>query len=451
MEFKNLALDPSLLEGLDAMGFRKATPVQEQVIPKILENKDVLACAQTGTGKTAAFILPVLHKIRKEQTHGLNTLVIVPTRELAQQIDQQIEGLGYFVSVSSMAVFGGGDGVTWEAQKRSLTKGADIVVATPGRLIAMLSMETYDFTGLKHLVLDEADRMLDMGFFEDIMRIISYLPKQRQTLLFSATMPPKIETLANRILHKPEKINLSLSKPAEGVRQQAYVVYDRQKEKLLLSLLDNPEYDSVLVFASTKVKVKKIHELLKNKKADARAFHSDLEQSERGEILRNFKNKALRVIVATDVLARGIDVDNISLVVNFDAPGDPEDYVHRVGRTARAARTGVAITFIGEAEQRTFAGVERLIDASVPKLPVPEFLGDSPEYAPEKQKSFDRKGGPGRFRGRRKRQSTQSSRKDGGTSSGEKRNTKQGGRKGYNDRKPSDRPRKNNNRGKDSR
>ncbi|TVQ15084.1 MAG: DEAD/DEAH box helicase [Bacteroidetes bacterium] len=403
MLFSELQLNEELMEGLNAMGFKEATPVQQQAIPLILENKDLLACAQTGTGKTAAFILPILHKIKSENTTGINTLVIVPTRELAMQIDQQIEGLGYFVSVSSRAVFGGGDGITWEAQKKSLTLGADIVVATPGRLIAMLSMGKIDFSSLKHLVLDEADRMLDMGFFEDIMRIIGYLPKERQTLLFSATMPPKIETLANKILNNPFKFNLSLSKPAAGISQQAYVVYNKQKDDLLLSILENKDFDSVLIFASTKIKVKQIGDMLKAKKLDVKSFHSDLEQEVRGALLRDFKNRQLRIIVATDVLARGIDVDNISLVVNYDAPGDPEDYVHRVGRTARAEKTGVAITFIGEEEQRKFSGVERLIDATVPKMPLPASIGKGPDYDPSRRPVFERKqGGGGRFHKRSK-------------------------------------------------
>ena len=371
------------MQGLKAMGYKEATPIQQQAIPVILEGNDLLGCAQTGTGKTAAFILPIIHKIIQEGSAGLNTLVIVPTRELAQQIDQQIEGLGYFVSVSSMAVFGGGDGISWEAQRKSLVQGTDIVVATPGRLIAMLSMDKVDFSSIKHLVLDEADRMLDMGFFDDIMRIISYLPKERQTLMFSATMPPKIELLARKILNNPQKINLAPSKPAEGVKQQAYVVFDDQKEKLLLSLLQNLEYESVLIFASTKIKVKQIFEMLKSKKINVEAFHSDLEQAVRQDILRKFKNKLLKVIVATDVLSRGIDVDNISIVINYDAPGDPEDYVHRVGRTARASRTGRAITFIGKLEQRKFAGVERLIGYSVEKAELPGEIGKGPEYHPE--------------------------------------------------------------------
>ena len=383
MLFKELKLDDSLMQGLEAMGFREATPIQQQAVPAILEEKDLLGCAQTGTGKTAAFVLPIIHKIIDRKTKGLNTLVIVPTRELAQQIDQQIEGLGYFVSVGSMAVFGGGDGISWEAQKKSMTSGVDIVVATPGRLIAMLGMGKIDLSNIKHLVLDEADRMLDMGFYDDIMRIISYLPGERQTLMFSATMPPKIELLARKILKDPVKINLSLSKPAEGVDQQAFVVFDDQKDRLLISLLKSMDYESVLIFASTKIKVKQIYEMLRSKKLDVEAFHSDLEQNVRLDILRKFKNKIIKVIVATDVLSRGIDVDNISIVINYDAPGDPEDYVHRVGRTARAARTGKAITFIGKLEQRKFAGVEKLIGYSVKKPELPAELGKGPEYNPK--------------------------------------------------------------------
>ncbi|MFW6351661.1 MAG: DEAD/DEAH box helicase [Bacteroidota bacterium] len=384
MKFEDFKLNEDLLEGLDSMGYGEATPVQDQAIPVILEGRDLIACAQTGTGKTAAFILPLIHKIRTENNSGLSTLVIAPTRELAQQIDQQIQGLGYFASISSISVYGGGDGVSWAVQKRSLVSGVNIVVATPGRLIAMLGSSGVDFSSVKYLVLDEADRMLDMGFFDDIMRIISYLPEKRQTLLFSATMPPRIEQLASKILKKPFRINLSLSKPAEGIVQQAYVLYEDQKEKMLFHILKDPDYESVLVFASTRVKVKQISELLRSKSLDVKPFHSDLEQTERQEILRLFKNRKLRIIVATDVLSRGIDVDNISLVINFDAPGDPEDYVHRVGRTARAAKTGKAITFIGEKEQRKFAQVEKLIGYQVDKPTTPEKLGKTPGYSPER-------------------------------------------------------------------
>jgi len=409
LKFEDFKLNEDLLEGLDSMGFSDATPVQDQAIPVILEGRDLIACAQTGTGKTAAFILPLIHKIRTEQNSGLSTLVIAPTRELAQQIDQQIQGLGYFASISSIPVYGGGDGVSWAVQKRSLVSGVNIVVATPGRLIAMLGSSGVDFSSVKYLVLDEADRMLDMGFFDDIMRIISYLPEKRQTLLFSATMPPRIEQLAAKILKKPFRINLSFSKPAEGIVQQAFVLYEDQKEKMLFHILKDPDYESVLVFASTRVKVRQISELLKSRSLDVKPFHSDLEQTERQEILRLFKNRKLRIIVATDVLSRGIDVDNISLVINFDAPGDPEDYVHRVGRTARAAKTGKAITFIGEREQRKFAQVEKLIGYQVDKPNVPEKLGKTPEYLPERRNTQNKTNNS--FR-RKKRQRAKPGRKN---------------------------------------
>lgn len=384
MNFKELQLDHQILEGLESMGFKEATPIQEQAIPAIMQGQDLLACAQTGTGKTAAFILPIIHKVLSEPVQGINALVIVPTRELAQQIDQQIEGLAYFAPVTSMAVFGGGDGQSWEAQKKSLREGVDIVVATPGRLIAMMNMDILNFTSLKYLVLDEADRMLDMGFQEDIFRIIKALPEKRQNLLFSATMPPRITALARKILHKPVQINLSLSKPAEGITQLAYIVYNQQKDPLLLELLSNSDYDSILIFCSTKQKVKNIGEMLIRKKMNIEPFHSDLEQKDRDRILRDFKNKTLRIIVATDVLSRGIDVDNISLVINYDAPGDPEDYVHRVGRTARAARLGMAVTFVGEEDQMKFSMVEKLIGYEVEKPKLPLSLGEGPDYNGER-------------------------------------------------------------------
>ncbi|MFN7490016.1 MAG: DEAD/DEAH box helicase [Chryseotalea sp.] len=392
MTFHDFQFEPRLLDGLDAMNFRQPTPIQQQAIPLIMQGHDLLACAQTGTGKTAAFILPVIHKMMGSDHRHLNTLVIVPTRELAQQIDQQIEGFGYFTGVSSIPIFGGGDGATWDVQRKALEQGADIVIATPGRLIALLAAGTINLKHLQHLILDEADRMLDMGFYEDIVKIISYLPQERQTLMFSATMPPKIKQLTGKILRDPKEINISLAKPAEGILQQAYCVYETQKFPLIKHLLTTDTYTSVIIFCSTKDNAKALDKIFRKEGLKASAFHSDLEQSEREEIMRNFKAKQISTLIGTDVLSRGIDVDGIDLVINADVPPDPEDYVHRVGRTARAQRTGTAITLITEKDQRRFGSIERLIGYEVPKLPLPEFLGEGPAYnpalKPAKSKNF---------------------------------------------------------------
>jgi ATP-dependent RNA helicase RhlE len=309
LTFDDFKLDPTIMEGLYSMGYKNPTPIQEQAIPVLLERHDIIACAQTGTGKTAAYLLPTMHHILKAEKRHLNALIIAPTRELAMQIDQQIEGMGYFCGVSSMPVYGGGDGITWEQQKRALKQGADIIIATPGRLIALLQNGDIDFKHLQHLILDEADRMLDMGFFDDIMRIIKYLPAERQTILFSATMPPKMRTLAKSILKDPKEITIAIAKPAEGINQQAYLVYDAQKENLLKLILKNEEYSSVIIFSSTKDNVKKLERDLLRLKMQVKAFHSDLEQNEREEIMREFKSKRLRILVGTDVLSRGIDVE----------------------------------------------------------------------------------------------------------------------------------------------
>lgn len=382
------------------MGFKNATPIQEQAIPVILERKDLIACAQTGTGKTAAYLLPILNNIVKAEVRHLNTLIIAPTRELAQQIDQQVEGFSYFVGISSLSVYGGGDGAMWDQQRKALEEGADIIIATPGRLIAMLASGTIKFDHLEHLVLDEADRMLDMGFFDDIVRIISYLPKERQTLLFSATMPPKIRQLANKILQNPVEINISIAKPAAGILQQAYVVFDEQKGGLLKHVLKTTKWNSVIIFCSTKEAVKKLDGSFKRANLPARAFHSDLEQGEREEILRGFKNKQITILIGTDVLSRGIDVEGISVVINWDVPPDPEDYVHRVGRTARAETTGTAVTFINEKDQRRFQSIEHLIGDTITKLPLPEELGPGPAYNPRATKP---NGGKRNFQRRNKK------------------------------------------------
>lgn len=369
------------MDGLSSMGYSSPTPIQVEAIPSILAGRDIIACAQTGTGKTAAYILPILQKILHAETRHLNTLVLAPTRELAQQIDQQIEGFAYFMGISSIAVYGGGDGAAWDKQKKALESGADIIIATPGRLIALLAAGTLNLEHLQHLVLDEADRMLDMGFYSDIIRIINYLPSKRQTLLFSATMPPKIRSLANRILNSPNEVNLAVSKPAEGVQQEAYILYEPQKIPMISWILERNDHSSVLIFASTKENVKKLTSSLKQEGLKVKAFHSDLEQHERDHILREFKSRQLPIIVGTDILSRGIDVEGISLVINFDVPPDAEDYVHRIGRTARADKTGTAVTFVNERDQRKFAAIEKFLEKEVPKMPMPGDIGNGPEYS----------------------------------------------------------------------
>ena len=389
MTFQDFNFDEKLLEGLYSMGYSKPTPIQAQAIPLIQTDKDLIACAQTGTGKTAAFLLPIINKIINlpDEKRRLNTLIISPTRELATQIDNQVEGLGYFTGVSSISIYGGGDGNAWNQQKKALEEGADIIIATPGRLIAILQMGAINFSHLQHLILDEADRMLDMGFFDDIIKIIKYIPAKRQTLMFSATMPPKIRKLAHSILINPEQLNISISKPSEGILQQAYLVYDTQKIKLLTHILKEGNFGSVIIFASTKENVKKLDVELRRIGLKTKAFHSDLEQKEREEIMREFKSKTLQILIGTDILSRGIDVEGISLVVNFNTPHDPEDYVHRIGRTARAETTGTAITFINDKDQRKFAAIEELIEKEIPKLSLPAGMGDAPTYQPEKRVS----------------------------------------------------------------
>ena len=360
------------------MGFTKPTPIQEQAIPLIQANKDLIATAQTGTGKTAAFTLPILDKIAKTGSSQLNTLILAPTRELAVQIDQQIQGFAYFLGISSIPIYGGGDGIVWEQQKRALEEGAEIVVATPGRLIALLAGGKINFESLQHLVLDEADRMMDMGFSEDILKIINYLPKERQTVLFSATMPPKIRKFAKVILKDPEEINIALGKTAKGITQSSYMVHDRQKEGLVRHILRQKDYEAVIVFCSTKEKVKSLYKTLK-KEFQIEAFHSDLEQAEREKIMSEFKNRAIKILIGTDIISRGIDVVGIELVINYDTPSDPEDYVHRVGRTARADSNGEAITFVNDKDRFKYSNIERLIGLEINKLPLPAHLGEGPD------------------------------------------------------------------------
>ncbi len=378
MDFKDFNFNPDLFEGLSAMGFRDATPIQQQAIPLISSKKDLIACAQTGTGKTGAYLLPIMNMIAATEDRHNNTLILAPTRELAQQIDLQVEALSYFTNISSLTVYGGGDGIAYEQQKRSMREGVDIIIATPGRLISHLSSGVLKLDQLQHLVLDEADRMLDMGFYDDIMRIVSYLPENRQTVMFSATMPPKIRKLAGSLLKNPEQINISISKPAEGISQQVYLIHDEQKVPLLSSILKTDEYKSIIVFASTKEKVKNLGKVFRNLGLKAEAFHSDLGQKEREGILLKFKNRQLPIIIGTDVLSRGIDVEGIDLVINFDVPHDAEDYVHRIGRTARAATKGTAITLVNNRDKRKLASIEKLIEKQIERMPLPEHLGEAP-------------------------------------------------------------------------
>jgi len=396
LKFIEFGFESQLDEGLEAMGFSEATPVQESAIPLILENKDILVSAQTGTGKTAAFLLPTLNNILKNKYKGVSTLILVPTRELAMQIDQQIQGLGYFLNVSSIPVYGGGEGAVWDTQKKAFKGGVDIVVATPGRLMAHMEMGYVNFKNIKHLILDEADRMLDMGFITDITNIVAKLPVDRQTLLFSATMPDRIKKFADKLQRNPERVNLSTSKPAEGVLQAAYLVEENDKYDLIASLLDEKDLQSVIVFASAKLKVNTIVRTLKKRKMNVEGIHSDLDQKQREEVLLGFKNRKTNILVATDVISRGIDINNIDLVVNFDVPNDPEDYVHRVGRTARAKSEGVALTFINSdsKEQYNFKRIEDLIEDEVFKVPLPHEVGVSPKYNPSAKpprKSFKKK------------------------------------------------------------
>jgi superfamily II DNA/RNA helicase len=377
------------MEGIDAAGYTDATPVQEQVIPHILSGKDIIASAQTGTGKTAAFLLPLIHKIisSNHNRDSITSLVIVPTRELAIQISQHLEGFSYFAGISSIAVYGGGDGNAFIQEKKALSSGADIVVCTPGKMMSHIKMGYVKLHDLKYLVLDEADRMLDMGFYDDIMFVIKHLPAKRQNLLFSATMPHKIREMARRILHQPIEVNIAISKPPEKIKQFAFFVYDTQKIPLVTFLLKDQQFNNTLIFCSSKLSVKQLTRDLKRAGFNADEIHSDLEQDKREEVLSNFRSGKLTVLIATDILSRGIDIDNIELVINYDVPHDGEDYVHRIGRTARAKAEGTAYTLVSVSEQKKFSTIENLLEYSVPKGVIPEALGETPEYNPVSQRS----------------------------------------------------------------
>lgn len=388
MQFSELNLEDSVLDALDAMNFRECTPVQEHTIPVILEGKDLIGVAQTGTGKTAAYLLPVLNQLSKGNypEDAINCIIMAPTRELAMQIDQQMEGFSYFMPASSVAVYGGNDGIRFEQEKKGLTLGADVVIATPGRLISHLSLGYVDLSKVSFFILDEADRMLDMGFAEDIMQIVKYLPKERQTIMFSATMPTKIQQLAKTILTNPVEVKLAVSKPAEKIIQAAYICYEAQKLGIIESLFKEQQPERVIIFASSKIKVKEVTKALKRLKLNVGEMHSDLDQSQREAIMHEFRNGRINMLVATDIVARGIDIDDIRLVINYDVPHDSEDYVHRIGRTARTNNDGCAITFVSETEQNKFKQIENFLEKEIYKIPVPEELGEAPAYNPRSAK-----------------------------------------------------------------
>jgi ATP-dependent RNA helicase RhlE len=399
MTFDELDLEEDVLDGLWAMNFQECTPVQEQAIPILLKGKDLIACAQTGTGKTAAYLLPILNNLVKTEhaEDAINAVIMVPTRELAQQIDQQVAGFAYYLPVSSVAVYGGSDGIVWEKQKKGLQSGVDIVIATPGRLLSYLKLGLIDLSQVEYFILDEADRMLDMGFVDDIRQVVNELPKRRQTMLFSATMPGKIRELSKSILNNPAEIRLAVSKPNDKIMQSAYICYERQKPFLVKQLFAETLPDKVLIFASSKIKVKEVTRTLRSMNLPVAEMHSDLDQSERDSTMQAFKSGKINILVATDIVSRGIDIEDISVVINYDVPHDAEDYVHRIGRTARASADGLAISFISEDEQDNFEKIEKFLGKTIYRLPLPEEVGDGPQYNPGNHHSKEfhhKKGNP---------------------------------------------------------
>ena len=401
MRFDELPLCDAVLDGLQAMNFKEATPVQAETIPVILQKRDVIACAQTGTGKTAAFILPLLHNLQAEPhaEDKVNAIIMAPTRELAQQIDQQMEGFSYFTSFSSVAVYGGNDSQAWDVQRRGLQKGADVVIATPGRLLSHINLYDIDFSHVKYFILDEADRMLDMGFFDDIMQVVNRLPKDRQTIMFSATMPPKIRLLAKTILHDPVEVKIAISRPPESIMQTAYICYEAQKQAIIRHLFVGQEANKVIIFSGSKLKVKELFKTFRQMGLSVGEMHSDLDQVQRDHIMHEFKNNRVNILVATDIVSRGIDIDDISLVINYDVPHDAEDYVHRIGRTARASAKGMSITFVSEEEQYKFKQIESFLEKDIYKIPLPAEIGEAPLYEPDKHRFGHKKfaSGKGKF------------------------------------------------------
>ena len=425
MYFDELDLEDEVLDGLEAMNFFETTPVQEATIPLLLEGRDMIGCAQTGTGKTAAYLLPIINRLSRGEGDPtkVNALIMAPTRELAIQIEQQVEGFSYFLPISSVAIYGGTDGIAWEQQRRGMDKGADIVIATPGRLISLLNLQQADLSGVHYFVLDEADRMLDMGFQEDILQIYKALPEDCQHVMFSATMPPRIKKFAHTILRNPAEVELAISRPPESIVQSAYVCYEAQKVPILTQLFHETPPTRTIIFSSSKLKVKELARTLSKLDIRVEQMHSDLTQEKREEVMRSFKAGTVDLLVATDVVARGIDIDNIRMVINFDIPHDPEDYVHRIGRTARGGNDeGLAITFVSEREQYGFGRIEDFLGREIYKIPVDPSFGPVPSYDPSKRVPSGRGGGRSGGGGGR---SGGSGRSGGGRSGGGR---KEGGR-----------------------
>ena len=412
MDFYDLDLNDSVLDALDDMHFTDTTPIQEYAIPPILEGRDLIGVAQTGTGKTAAYLLPVLSKLSDGgyPADAINCIIMAPTRELAQQIDQAMQGFAYYLDdISSVAVYGGNDGIRYEQEKRGFETGASIIIATPGRLISHMALGNIDLSHVSFFILDEADRMLDMGFSEDIMQIERELPKQRQTIMFSATMPDKIVQLAKTILHNPVEVSIAVSKPADGIHQSAFICHETQKLGIIRSLFKEKAPERVIIFAGSKVKVKDLAIALRREGFNVGAMHSDLTQAERDDVMFRFKSQKVSILVATDIVARGIDIDDIQLVLNYDVPHDAEDYVHRIGRTARAGAEGQAITLVSEKDQPQFRSIEKFLEKDIEKRPVPSELGDAPAYRTDGKSSGrggrrngGRRGGKGQQRKGRK-------------------------------------------------
>ena len=381
MRFDQLALSDYILDALDAMNFEECTPIQEQSIDLILDGYDLIACAQTGTGKTAAYLLPVIDLLSEtEEDSKVKCVIMVPTHELAQQIDRQMEGFSYYIPVSSLAIHGGNDGKEFARQQHALRQGADMVIATPGRLLAHMKMGYVDLSSVKYFILDEADRMLDMGFSDDIMRIVAELPKDRQTLMFSATMPKKIQQLASSILNNPKEVKISVSKPAEKIDQSVFICHEGQKQAVLKHLFEQGHDKRVIVFSSSKQKVKELTHLLRRSKWKAAEMHSDLDQKAREDVILGFRAGRIEILIATDIIARGIDIDDIEMVVNYDVPHEAEDYVHRIGRTARAGAGGKAVTFVNERDMQRWAGIERFLGKEVRRETMPPEFGEAPVF-----------------------------------------------------------------------